>query len=223
MFLFPMVWLPNDCDLPPTLYSIMNSMVNYDAEEKTKIKNLASECHSRIFDFDYPLSTHINKDDFECMILNHFLMRRIGYDTMTAFKIALNVKLNEIMPLYNKLFDSIDGWNLFNDGESITKVINDSGNASMNNSTNTTSDNMYSDTPQGHLNDIKAGTYGTDYNYGTGTSQSATTSTDARITNETINRSPVNKVELYKEFLESKQNVYTMIFKDLDPLFYGLV
>ena len=223
MFMFPMIWLPTDCDLPPTLYSIMNSMVNFGADEKTKIADLASECHERIFDFNYPLTESVSKTDFECTILNHFLMRRIGYDTMTAFKIALNVKLNEIMPLYNKLFDSINGWDLFNDGENITKTINDSGNASVNNSTNTTSDNMYSDTPQGHLTDIQNGTYGTDYNYGTGNSQSATTSTDARITTETVTRSPVNKIELYKEFLESKQNVYTMIFKDLDPLFYGLV
>lgn len=223
MFMFPMIWLPTNNDEPPTLYAIMNSMVNFDAEVKTKIKDLPAACHDRIFDFDYPLSTHINKTEFECLILKHFMMRRIGYDTMTAFKIALDVKLNEIMPLYNKLFDSIDGWDLFNDGEIISRITNDSGNATMNNSTNNTNDNIYSDTPQGHLNDIKNGTYGTDYNYATGTSQSASTSSDSRSTAESITRSPVNKVELYKQFLESKQNVYTMIFKDLDPLFYGLV
>lgn len=223
MFMFPMIWLPTNNDEPPTLYAIMNSMVNFDAEEQTKIKDLPAACHDRIFDFDYPLSTHINKTEFECLILKHFMMRRIGYDTMTAFKIALDVKLNEIMPLYNKLFDSIDGWDLFNDGESITRITNDSGNATMNNTTSNINDNMYSDTPQGHLNEIKSGTYGTDYNYATGSSESQSNSNDSRTTNETINRSPVNKVELYKEFLESKQNVYTMIFKDLDPLFYGLV
>ena len=41
---------------------------------------------------------------------------------ITAFKIALNVKLNEIMPVYNKMFDFLDGWDLFNDGE---KTIRD--------------------------------------------------------------------------------------------------
>ena len=98
-----------DYNLPPTLYRLLNSIVNFDAEEQTKIKDLASAGRSDIFDFDYPLSDNIEKEDFEVMILNHFLMRRIGYDTLNAFKIALNVKLNEIMPIYNKMFDMLDG------------------------------------------------------------------------------------------------------------------
>ena len=118
-------WIPTDYNLPPTLYSILNSIANFDVEEQTKIKDLASETHSDIFDFTYPLSTHINKDDFEVLILNHFLMRRLGYETVTAWKIALSVKLNEIMPMYNKMFDMLDGWNLFNDGEIITRTTNE--------------------------------------------------------------------------------------------------
>lgn len=86
-------WIPTDYNLPPTLYSILNSLANYDAEDKTKIKDLAIATHEDIFDFTYPLSTHINKDDFEVLILNHFLMRRLGYETVTAWKIALSVKL----------------------------------------------------------------------------------------------------------------------------------
>ena len=41
---------------PPTLYALMNSIVNYGKEEQTKIRDLASECHSDIFDFEYDLS-----------------------------------------------------------------------------------------------------------------------------------------------------------------------
>ena len=40
---------------PPTLYSIMNSMANFNQEEKTKIRNLAKATRERIFDFDYVL------------------------------------------------------------------------------------------------------------------------------------------------------------------------
>lgn len=223
MYMFPMIWLPTDCDLPPTLYDLMNSMVNFGSDEKTKSEDLAKACHERIFSFDYPLSSKVNKEDFECMILNHFLMRRIGYETFTAFKIALNVKLNEIMPGYNILFNAIDGWNLFDDDEVITRTTSDSGAANMTNSTNSVNDNMYSDTPQGHLTDIQNGTYGTDYNYATGNTSSTSASNDSRTTNETITRNRADKIETYKKFLESKQNVYTLIFNDLDPLFYGLV
>ena len=56
-----------DYNLPPTLYRILNSLVNYDEEEQTKIKNLAAAGREDIFDFEYPLSTHVVK-----AILNAF-------------------------------------------------------------------------------------------------------------------------------------------------------
>ena len=219
---------PDDYNLPPTLYSIMNSIVNYDKEEdeQTKIKDLAAAARSEIFDFNYTLTNKISKEDFECMILNHFIMRRIGYDTMTAFKIALNVKLNSIMPMYNKMFEMLDGWDLFNDGEKITRNTTDTGNNSLNNTTtsNNTSDRRYSDAPQNRLEDVRDGSYVSDYNYDTdnGTVTSNSTGNDSRTTNEEITRTPSDKIKIYKEFMESKTSIYEMIFKDLDVLFYGL-
>ncbi|MEE0137745.1 hypothetical protein [Fusobacterium ulcerans] len=208
-----------DYNLPPTLYRLLNSIVNFDADEQTKIKDLASEGRSEIFDFDYPLSTHVDQEDFEVMILNHFLMRRIGYDTLNAFKIALNVKLNEIMPMYNKMFDMLDGWDLFNDGERVTE----SGNNTLNNitSSNNISDRRYSDTPQQQLSNVQDGKYITDYNYDTdtGSTSASTMGTDSRI----ITRTPSDKIKIYKEFIENKKSIMTMIFEELDVLFYGLV
>lgn len=224
-----------DYNLPPTIYSLLESIVNYGNDEKVKIKNLALEGRSEIFDFDYPLTSNISKEDFEVMILNHFLMRRIGYDTLTAFKIALNVKLNEIMPIYNKLFDSLNGWNLFNDGESVLRSVNDgrtiTNTNTLNNITNSTntSDRRYSDTPQNDLSNVRDGKYITDYNYDsdTGNVSSSTTgnntTSDTGNTQETIFRSPSNKIEIYKEFIQNRNSIYSMIFKDLDVLFYGLV
>jgi len=216
-----------DYNLPPTLYRLLNSIVNFDAEETTKIKNLASAGREDIFDFDYPLSTHVDKEDFEVMILNHFLMRRIGYDTLNAFKIALNVKMNEIMPMYNKMFDMLDGWNIFNDGEITSRTVTDSGTNSLNNITTSqnTSDRRYSDTPQNQLQNVRDGKYITDYNYDTanGSVSSSSAGTDSRSTLESITRTPSDKMKLYREFIENKKSIMTMIFEDLDVLFYGLV
>ena len=224
-------WLPTNCDEPQTLYSIMNSICNYDKEEKTNIYGLASGARSTIFDFDYPLSTHINREEFEILILKHFIMRRIGFDTPTAFKLALEVKLNEIMPTYNKLFDMLDGWNLLDSGEVTTRVQTDNGTNTLNNTTNANntniSDRRNSNVPQNQLSDIQNGTYMTDYNLDTDTSNGSTTSntsgTNANTTNETITRTPADKIRIYKDFIESKNNIYTMIYKDLDSLFYGIV
>ena len=211
--------LPVDYDIPPTIYAILNSYVNFDNDDPVKIKDLASAGREVIFDFDYPLTDNLTKEEFEVMILNNYLMRRIGYDTVTAFKIALCVKLNEIMPKYNMLFDSIHNWNLFSDGEVITRsinaIINNSGNGSN------ISDRRYSDTPQNQLADIRNGSYVSDYNYDTDTSTTQQSGTEAR--NETESRSLSDKVALYKEFTNEVTNVYTLIFKELDPLFYGLV
>lgn len=224
-------WLPTNCDEPQTLYSIMNSICNYGKEEKTNIYGLASGARSTIFDFDYPLSTHIDREEFEILILKHFIMRRIGFDTPTAFKLALEVKLNEIMPTYNKLFDMLDGWDLLDSGEVTTRVQTDNGTNTLNNTTNAnntnTSDRRNSNVPQNQLSDIQNGTYMTDYNLDTDTSNGTTTSntsgTNANTTNETITRTPADKIRIYKDFIESKNNIYTMIFKDLDSLFYGIV
>lgn len=210
--------IPVDYDIPPTIYAILNSYVNFDNPDPVKITNLASAGRVVIFDFDYPLTENITKESFEVMILNNFLMRRIGYETVTAFKIALSVKLNEIMPKYNILFNSIHNWNLFSDGETITRSIN----AIINNSANGSniSDRRYSDTPQNLLSDVRDGKYVSDYNYDTDTTTSQQAGTEAR--NETENRSIADKVNLYKEFSKEVTNVYTLIFKELEPLFYGL-
>ena len=62
-FIYPFIYppAPDDYNLPPTLYSLLNSIVNFDKEDKTKIKDLAMSGKYKIFDFEYPLSDNINK------------------------------------------------------------------------------------------------------------------------------------------------------------------
>ena len=226
-------------DEPPTIYSLLNSYVNFANDTPAKIKDLANAGRDMFFDFNYPLATGMTKSEFECMILNHFMMRRIGYETVTAFKMALNVKLNEIMPLYNKLFESINGWNIFTDGEitdrtlTDSRTVNNTGTSTGTNNTtsSTTSDRRFSNTPQNALQDVRDGQYDTEYNYDTDGGTSNTTSSATNSNNsveggnqtEHIVRTPTDKMHLYTEFLKNRQNIYTMIFKDLDSLFYQIV
>lgn len=242
-------FLPPNCNKPPTLYSVLNSIVNGDKDEDeyTKIKDLAKEGRSTIFNFDYPLSQYIEKEKFETMILNHFLQRRIGFETVTAFRIQLDVKLNEIMPLYNKMFDALEKWQIFNDGEVSTRTgkdnrtsenTNNTSNQLTNNSTTSTndiSDRRNSELPQNQLEDLRNGSYVSNYNYDTntnngednstsqGTSQAQNNGTDINEYNETVTRTPADKIAILKEMQENIKSIYTMIFKDLDCLFYQLV
>lgn len=236
MFHYMMIPLLNNINTePPTLYSLMNSIVNYNNPNPVKISELSKNARATIFNFDYPLSSKLLKEDFEVMILNKFIQRRIGYQTFTSWQLQLNVKLNEIMPLYNKLFDSLEGWDIFNDGEQMTRDVTDNriidGTSSQSGSgtTNQTSDRRYSELPQNQITNVQNGTYLTTYNYdtenGTTTQNSSTTtkSDDKGNLKETIKRSPADKIKIYQEFIQNKNNIYTMIFKDLDTLFYQIV
>ena len=226
---------PNINTEPPTLYSLMNSIVNYNNPNPVKISELSKNARTTIFNFDYPLSSNVTKEEFEVMILNKFMQRRIGFQTFTAWQLQLNVKLNEIMPLYNKLFDSLEGWDLFNDGEQVTRDVTDNrvidGTSTQTGSgtTNQTSDRRYSELPQNQIADVQNGTYLTTYNYDTDTgsttqnSSTTTKSDDKGTLKETIKRSPSDKIKIYQEFIQNKNNIYTMIFKDLDTLFYQIV
>lgn len=251
-FAFYPAFLPPNCQKPPTLYSILETIVNPDVDlndpaPEVKIKDLAKAGRTTIFNFDYPLSNNVSREKFETMILNHFLMRRIGFETVTAFRIQLDVKLNEIMPIYNKMFDALENWEIFNDGETTTREGTDSrtsqntnktsntlSNESTTNTTDT-SDRRNSELPQNQLEDLRNGSYVTNYNYDTNTntgndssvsngkSEATNNGTDNNIYNETIKRTPADKIAIFKEMQENINSIYSMIFKDLDCLFYQLV
>lgn len=181
------------------------------------------------------------------MILNHFLQRRIGFDTVTAFRIQLDVKLNEIMPIYNKMFNALENWDIFNDGETTVRTgtdnrtqtsTNNTSNTLTNESTTQTedvSDRRNSELPQNEIENVQNASYLTNYSYDTntnngqdsstsqGTSEATNESEDTNEYNETITRSPADKIAILKEMQENIKAVYTMIFKDLDCLFYQLL
>ena len=85
-FLFPC--MPTMINLPPTIYSLLESIVNYGKDEKTKIKDLAKEGRTTFFDFDYPLTENITKEQFETMILNKFIIRIPKMQALFSFSFA---------------------------------------------------------------------------------------------------------------------------------------
>lgn len=214
---------------PPTIYALLNSYVNYDKDEseQVKISELASHGRSAIFDFNYPLTDNITKEEFETIILNHYMMRRIGFDTLTAFKLQLNVRLNAVMPIYNKMFDMLDGWDLFKDGEEVSRSVTDSNTSDVTSQTSgyDVNDTRSSDTPQGKLENIRSADYVTDYSYNQTNSNvnSASKNISNGTSTETIKRSPADKIRVYTELLRNRESIYDLLFKELDKLFYALI
>ena len=238
-FYSPYFWYPNIPDInlnPPTLYSLLESIVNYGKDEKTKIKDLAKAGRSEIFDFDYNLTDRLTKEEFETHILNHYLMRRIGFETLTAFKIQLNCKINEIIPIFNSMYNSIDNWDLFT-GDEILRVGNDNTQTNTENNTentataigSNTSDRRFSDTPQDHLEDVRDGSYVTNYSYDTDTNSAESngksnskqvTTDDKNYTEKTTHTAtPTEKIEIITKIQNEISNIYKIVYNELDSLF----
>ena len=107
----------------------------------------------------------------------------------------------------------------------------------MTNVSNTThqniSDRRGSDTPQNELDNIRQGKYVTEYHYDTdnstnedtstsnGTSQNKTNTKDNNNYEENISK--INMLEVFSKLNEEVKNVYSMIYKELECLFYQLV
>lgn len=220
-------------DEPPTLYSFMESIVNYNKPitEKVKIKDLSSYARTTIFDFNYPVSNLFGKEQFEVMFLNHYMFRRINFDTLRSFQIHLMVKLNDIMPKYNKMIEGFDELKFDGFVETHERTQTDTNTSSSNLSTTSTdssiNDNRYSDTPQGELEAVQDGTYLTDYTYNqvNSNSSSGTNSTSNNIgnTNENITIKRADSIDEYNKYINNMNNIYSMIFKECDSLFYGVI
>lgn len=228
-------------DEPPTLYSFMESIVNYNRSinDKVKIKDLASYSRTTIFDFNYPVSNLFGKEQFEIMFLNHFMFRRINFDTLRSFQIHLMVKLNDIMPKYNKMIEGFD--ELKFDGfvethernvvDTKTSESNGSSSVESSNTDNTITENKYSDTPQGNLTDVQDDTYLTDYTYNqansegssTSSSSNSNTTNDNSNTVENITIKRADSIDEYNKYINNMNNIYSMIFKECDSLFYGVI
>lgn len=146
-----------------------------------------------IFSFDFPIFDEEYRNVLCTKILRHYYTREIGLETYGLWKLKLQTKLNEIMPYYNKLYESeLYKYNPLHDVDMTTTnvgqktgertdVQNDdrtntfSGSrTSENEQTNVASNentrnsdsqdrDMYSDTPQGTLTGVDTNTYLTNF------------------------------------------------------------
>lgn len=100
-----------------------------------------------IFDFDYPFYNEERREQFEQHFIEHFYFDEIGQETVARFKQRLKIKLNLIMPYWNKIFlaDELEQRILDNYDvtETYSRTVENSASATSNN----TNKNLASDTP----------------------------------------------------------------------------
>lgn len=77
-----------------------------ESQDNDKVNEVISLALPKIFNFDFPIFDEAYRSTLEQKIVRHFYFREIGYETVGRWKMALETKLNEIMPYYNKLYES---------------------------------------------------------------------------------------------------------------------
>lgn len=70
------------------------------------IAEIIQDAIPKVFDFDYPIFDESYRNVLETKILKHYYLREICTETVGIWKHFLNTRLNEIMPYYNKLYNS---------------------------------------------------------------------------------------------------------------------
>lgn len=77
-----------------------------DSQDYPNIESIINDSRNKIFDFSYPIFDDTYKPILEKKILRHYYTREIGLETVGLWKHFLNMRMNEIMPYYNKLYES---------------------------------------------------------------------------------------------------------------------
>lgn len=83
-----------------------NSAGLSESEGADNVDSILDKCWNKVFNFDFPIFDENYKQVLCRKILKHYYTREIAHETVGRWKLALNAKLNEIMPYYNQLYKS---------------------------------------------------------------------------------------------------------------------
>ena len=175
-------------------------------------------------------------------IIKHYYFDEIAYETVAHFIFKINAKLDEILPYYNQLYRST----LIEINPLIDTEYTVQGNKEDNNTTDSTrtdnlntrvensNKNLYSDTPQGTLDNLEItnNLYVTDATINNGWSNalnSGTQKNNDKIHNineyfekVTGKRSGLTYSEMLLKYRETFINIDMMIIEDLKKCFMGV-
>ena len=77
-----------------------------ESEGANNVDSILDKCWNKVFNFDFPIFDENYRQVLCRKILKHYYTREIAHETVGRWKLALNAKLNEIMPYYNQLYKS---------------------------------------------------------------------------------------------------------------------
>lgn len=115
-----------------------NSAGLRESEGADNVDSVLDSCWNKVFNFDFPIFDENYRQVLCRKILKHYYTREIAHETVGRWKLALNQKMNEIMPYYNQLYKSeLYEFNPFYDVD-VTRSRKGSGTRDSNGSTSGT-------------------------------------------------------------------------------------
>ena len=216
-----------------------------------QIDDVISNSWNKIFD-NFPIFDESYRSVLCSKILKHYYTREISAETVGLWELWLNTRMSEIMPYYNKLYESaLLEFDPFKDvnysrnhGGTFTGDTRRNGRSDVSVDNSVTSNgtsnskNLFSDTTKGTITNIENESYltnatlikDTDTNTTNTDGNSTTQNTETTgVTNtdnwiETIvgKQSTVSYSKLLKEFRDTFLNIDVMIINDLSDLFMNL-
>ena len=224
-----------------------NSAGLSESEGADNVDSVLDKCWNKVFNFDFPIFDENYRQVLCRKILKHYYTREIAHETVGRWKLALNAKLNEIMPYYNQLYKSeLLEFNPFYDVD-LTRSREGSGtsNRTSNNTetnsgtsknvssgsgtSNTDTLNRFSDTPQNSMDTqgiadsvpLTTVTKVNEDNTTTNESTDTLTRNDSKTGNGTEN---INNTDKYIEIVKGKQGTenYSSLLKKFRETFLNI-
>ena len=167
-----------------------------------------------IWDEEYRLT-------LETKILKHFYLREIAHETVGLWRLRLDTYMNELMPVYNKMYAAVSQeFNPLFDVD-ITRTHDGTSTDSTNSSGNSV--NKYSETPQGSIQNVLDGKYLTTAQANDATSNSNGNSTAQHVERVTGKQGTGSYSKLLREYIDKLVNVDMRLMAELEPLFFCLL
>lgn len=172
---------------------------------------------------DYPIYDETHRKELNDKIIQHYYVREIGFETVGLFKLMLNRTMNEIMPYYNQLYESVaikfDPLITHNLDETTTRTrdktndrTRDTEQSSQSSDSGTSQDtinskNVASDTPQGLLTigTIENDLYANEARIGK-SDESLKSTNESQASGKSLDKD--NAIENENETVNKKQNGY---------------
>lgn len=166
------------------------------------------------------------REELNKKIIDHYKYREIGFETPWRFVDELNIRMNEIMPYYNQLFQTLDiKYNMIHNVD-YTEDSTNKGKADGTSANMGTSKNARVDTPQSQIavEDINNLTRATELGYGKSGNNSETHGTNEGEYHKHLygNYGMTSSQTLIKQYRELAINIEMQIIGQLGDLFMGI-